>query len=439
MAGEGRLSRPRFRYTVSIAQGIDTNVFQTPTQGTEIPGQEIEVLVDPGTPPQPFLVPVFRTEIVNLGGGLTQTRQVLVRFDTQFTPGTPPKFETQRIPPIEPAEQVSSIVTQVSGGVDMQFFSRRSLFTFDLNGNANQYWNRPGPKKTDYNAALVFNFLYRLTPRLQFTAQLNAAYLSQPDYSRINTPDQVTGEPYLNANAKFDLAYRWSPRFTTVSSLSFNSLYYTGEAQQFGNYLETVFGTELRYLWSQRLTLLTEVRYSSIGYEQDTTRNANTAFLLVGFETRLSRRLSGSLRLGESIRTFETSGSRAITPYLESNIAFRLTSTSVWTVNTRFGFEEPSSASEERLVSRTGISFTQIFSPRLVATAGVNYLHEVTTIEGVSEESVRDTIDATVRLDYSVTRDLSLNAYYSVTTQATSFGVNDFYRNRVFVGGEYRF
>jgi hypothetical protein len=53
--------------------------------------------------------------------------------------------------------------------VDIQFFNRRSLFTFDLSANADHYWSRPGPDPTDYSGSIALTYLYRFTPRLQAT------------------------------------------------------------------------------------------------------------------------------------------------------------------------------------------------------------------------------------------------------------------------------
>ena len=48
--GEGRLARPRFRFTGNISIGYDDNVFQTPTHPASTPEQKVNVLVSSGTP-----------------------------------------------------------------------------------------------------------------------------------------------------------------------------------------------------------------------------------------------------------------------------------------------------------------------------------------------------------------------------------------------------
>lgn len=440
-AGEGRLARPRFRYTVSVSSGYDDNTLQTPTKSEGTPAIFQDVLVDPGTPATLQEVPVFSTIITIGQGGLIIPVTVQTGTRLQVIPGTDPKFRRVLVQEATPKQERSgSAVTRGSAGFDLQLFSSRALFTFDLNVGADHYWTRPTRKQTDYNGAVVFSFLYRVTPRLQFTAQLNAAYLTQPDLSRINTPQDQSGGAYINSNAKLDLSYRWSPRFSTVTSLSDNALLYQDKLQQAGDYNEIVVGNEFRYLTSPRLTLLAEARYSSTTYDQDQTRDSTAIFLLLGAEAQFSRRFSGSLRLGESLQTFTEMNETSTTPYLEGSVGFRLGPTSVVNLNTRFGFEAPSTAGTESLVYRIGLSYSQAFSPRLSGGASANYLHNTTsTIGADTTEDVTNTYDLNLQLNYLVTRDFSLNANYSFTTLISEQGFRDYYRSRFFLGGSYTF
>jgi hypothetical protein len=308
-----------------------------------------------------------------------------------------------------------------------------------VNASANHYWNRPDVDPTEYNGGLSLNVVHRFTPRLQGTAQVSASYLSQPDYSRVNSPTSLGSGNYIIANSKGDFSYRWAPRFTSVVSVSNNSLSYEEKAFQGGNYNETVFGTEQRYLFSPRFTFLAEARYSFFTYDQGSERDTNTTFLLLGTEFTYSRLLSGAVRLGVAQREFVGTGEAKITPYMETVVVYRVGRASVLSWSTRFGFEEPAVPTQERLVLRSGLNFNQAFSPRLSASAGVNYLHDSTTDEASGFELTQDTFDASLSARYLVTRRLSLNATYNFTTVASSTGSSDFYRNRFFLGGEYTF
>ncbi len=439
-AGQGRLARPKFRTNVSLSQGYDDNVLATPTKSEGLPDQVFEVLIDPGTPDQTILVPETKLQpVIGRSGGLKGFKLVPTgRFLPRTIPGTPPKTETVRIPGVPASERVGTMFTRFGAGFEMQIFTRKSLFTFDISGDGNYYWDRPGPEQTDYNGSVLLNYLYRVTPRLQFSTQLNAAYLSQPDVGRINTP-QSLGSDYVTGNWRTDLSYRWTPRVTSVLSFTDNFLFAIEKTAETSNYNDTVFGAEFRYLWNPRFTLIAEGRYSSIAYPANQTLDSHTAFLLLGAEVRLSNRLTGSVRVGESLRTFEETGEKATTPYLESSVAWRAGPGSVVSLSTRFGFEEPRAASEEQTVLRLGLSYAQAFSARLSAVANVNFLHQQTTTVGSDLTSTTDTFDTTLRLQYSVTRDFSVNASYTYTDLTTSLGFQDYYRNRFFIGGQYTF
>ncbi len=438
--GEGRLARPRYRYSVTLSFGYDDNILQSPTVSEAIPEVRQEVLVDPGVPQAIFQqVPIFRTEtrvvngnFVNVQVPTGQTRLVLVE------PARPPEFESVVVQPeIPPTERLGSFFARTSASFETQFASRRTVFTFDLRANADYYFDRPNDQ-TDLNGSISFNFIRRLTPRMQFSASANLAYLSQPDVRRINTPTRNVGE-YFSTTSKFDLSYRWSPRFTTVSSISANALNYSEPAQQVSNYLETLFGTEARYLWSPRLTVLVEGRYGLTMYPNSPTLESRTAYALMGAEYRYSARLSGTVRAGLSQRTFVETGESSISPYLETTTSWRVLPTAFVTWNNRFGFEEPPDASSQVQSFRTGLSFINAFSARLRGSAGFTYISRTTTNELAESEITEQTVDANLGVEYQWSRRLSLNGVYSYTDVFSTTKVSDYYRNRIFFGLEYSF
>jgi opacity protein-like surface antigen len=273
---------------------------------------------------------------------------------------------------------------------------------------------------------------------MQFSASANLAYLSQPDVRRINTPSRNVGE-YFNATSKFDLSYRWGPRFTTVSSLSLNALSYTEPVQQPGNYIETLFGTEARYLWSSRLTVLAEGRYGFTTYPNTPVLESHTIYGLLGGEYRFSARLTGTLRAGLSQRTFNDTGESSVTPYMETTASWRLLPTAFVNWSSRFGFEEPSDPNSQVQSFRTGLSVINAFSARLRGSAGVTYIGRTTTNDVVDTDVTEHTVDANLGLEYQWSRHLSLNAVYSYTDVFSTAKVSDYYRNRIFFGVEYSF
>ncbi len=424
-AGEGRLARPKFRYTGSLQFGYDDNIFQAPTNSAT---QDIVVTV-----PESAAIPT-RTEVGIGPNGEVQTVTI---------PGTAAKTRKIVIPGGAGQQRIGSFLARPSVGFDVQFASRKTLFTFDIRTGADVYWDRPG-KDVDYSGSVSLMYLRRLTPRLQFTANVGASYQTQPDLSQVNTSTRQAGS-FLSATSKIDMSYRITPRVSIVASASYNAVRYQDTAQQSGDYGETVFGTELRYLFSPRLTLLGEVRYSSIAYANTQARDAHTLFLLLGGEITLSRRFSSTVRLGASERSFDQGGGSASSPYGELTLSYQLAKATIIRFNGRYGFEEPPDAQSKLLSLRSGLSLGQSFSPRLRGTLGLNYVRQTTTTTPVAAgtlpeaKSTINTVDSTIGFEYNLNREWTLNANYSYSREFGTNSLRDYDRNRVFVGAAYDF
>ncbi|MEP6673140.1 MAG: hypothetical protein ABJF10_28580, partial [Chthoniobacter sp.] len=159
--------------------------------------------------------------------------------------------------------------------------------------------------------------------------------------------------------------------------------------------------------------------------------------------------------------------------------------------NGRYGYEEAGAANTRSVVARSGLQLTQIFSPRLQGVLTCNYLHTTTTTtndvldtpaavassptgsntaattgttgttattastatpasnsktsavaastHSVTNETIQDTIDASLGLYYTLDRHWTLNLTYSYTMQMGPESTFDYYRQRVFLGAAYQF
>lgn len=429
VAGEGRLAKPRFETNVSLSLGYDDNLFLAPTDGTTF-RFPVPVLLDPGSPGGE---PIVRNGNVFVGGGGVAPGSVIVGY----TEARQPIFGTEFVE-IPPREREGSLLARANFGFETQFTSRRSLFTVDVGAGTTYYWNREADPY-DHHGVLGANFLYRITPRLQFTASVNSAYLSQPDLFRVNTPDQPTIGDLVNTVSRSTLSYRVTPRFSLSASASYNSNYFFEEAEQTGNFSEIIVGTEARYLWSPRYTFLIEYRHGMTAYPNLPTLDSSTNYLLVGTEFVINRRLTGSLRVGESFRQFEQGGETAVTPYAEATLGYRTSARSILNWNTRFGFEEPGGPSEERVVLRTGLNYVYAFTPRLRGTVALNVITETTTYEAAVEENERFTFDSHLGLAYTLTEHFGVNLSYNFTNVTSNRDDVGYYRNRIYFGGQFHF
>jgi opacity protein-like surface antigen len=450
--GIGRLARPRFRVSASVSQGYDDNVFQTPTHGFHTPAETVPVEVAAPVPAS--------TKFVVVPSGDPNVPDAI---EPVAVPAQPAKFKQIHVAAVPASQRLGSWVTRSNASADFQFANRRTLFTFDIGGGIDYYWDRPGGR-TDKNANLALTFLQKVSSRAQVTVEVDSSYQTQPDFSQPNLPTSNLVGPYLATNAKVDLAYRLTPRFSTVTSLSYNAVTYEQSQQSNQDYGSTTVGTQLRYLLSPRNTLVGEVRYSADQHSNEQALNTKSWYLLLGDDITLSRRFTASLRLGEEIQSLsgESGGSQSA-PYVEATLNYRLGQATSIQWNGRYGYEESGSVNTRALVARSGLQLTQIFSPRLQASLSLNLVRNTTKTNTPSSSSsssstpttpvaaataaelatpadqIQDTVDASVGFYYTLSRHWTFNLSYQYTLSLGPITIDDYYRQRVFLGATYQF
>jgi hypothetical protein len=450
--GIGRLARPRFRVSASVSQGYDDNIFQTPTHGFSTPAETIPVEVAPPIP--------ATTKFVVVPSG---DPNVPNSVQPVVVPGQPAKFKDIHVAAVPAAQRQGSWVTRANALADFQFANRRTLFTFDISGGVDYYWDRPGGN-TDKTAHMALTYLQKVTSRMQVTAEVDSSYQTQPDFSQPNLPSSNLVGPYLATNAKVDLSYRLTPRFSTVTSVSYNALTYQESQQSNQDYSTSTVGTQLRYLLSPRNTLVGEVRYSSDLHSNQDSLNTTTWYFLLGDDITLSRRFTATVRLGEAVQTFSNGdGGSQSAPYAEVSLGYRLGQATSIQWNGRYGYEESGSPNTRTIVARSGLQLTQIFSPRLQASLGLNLVRNTTKTPNSSSSStsssaaltpaeaataaelatpanqIQDTVDASIGFYYTLNQHWSMNLSYQYTISLGPINIDDFYRQRVFLGATYQF
>jgi Putative beta-barrel porin 2 len=455
-AGQGRLARPLFRFTGTVGFGYDDNVLETPTRAEGVPSRVISEQVVPNSPAHTQQVQVQQangnlvTETVEVPAGPgtfvpahTQTQLVQqadgnIVAETVEVPATPTNTVNVVVPGTPAQKRIGSAVTRSNVGTDVQFADRNTVFTLDLNGGADYYWSRPGDK-TDYNGTFALAFLHSFTPLLQTTANVNASYITQPNLALIDTPTNNNSGPFLNINARADISYRLMPRISTVLSVSYASTEYTSSSEQQNSFDQIIYGAQLRYLLSPLLTLVGEGRYSPISFPNNPSLAGDSYFLLGGTDWTLSRRFSATIRVGEQIRTFGESGTSASSPFLELSSTYAVTRTTTLQVNAHYGLEEPPDVNTTVEVLRTGLTLTQSLTPRLIANLTSSLVNEVSTdvLDGVA--SVQNTLEANIGLTYTLSRKWTFSLNYTYDVLFSAGIAEDYYRNRVFLTGNYAF
>lgn len=420
--GEGRFAQPPVKFNFSVSQGYDDNVFSTPTHPVTSSAS--------AAPTQPTKTQK-REPVVIIGGP----------FGIKIITIPEPKAVDQptvQVNPTEPQQKVGSAVTNARVGMEMQAANPRTAFTLDLSVGALYYWSRPGDA-ADYNGSFGMTYLHRMSQRLTLTAEADAVYQSQPDFSRINTPtSEVTNGSYLSANAKIDLAYQFRPRVATVTSYSLNTTIPFTNSTDSNFYLNTI-GTQLRYQYSPRVTYVGEVREAASSYPATPDRDSESSFLLIGADVAFTQRLNATTRVGEEILTPQT-GSAQASPYIETSTTyvFLRNSTLQWT--NRFGFEEAPSSSQRSLSYRTGLNVNEVISARLTASLGLAYNHVNTdALSGGGDVTTQQQLQGNFGLQYVVSRTISLNANYTYTQLISNTPGTDYRRNQIFLGANYSF
>jgi hypothetical protein len=182
-AGQGRFARPKFRYGASVGIGFDDNINQTPDNAEDIPKQTFEQVI----PAEPEVV-VFQPRQVLVGqrtrtlpNGTVQHIPIFrtVQDKIVLRPAQPEQVVETEVPGIDFGERQSSLVSRLDLNADVQWANPRTVFTMDLRGGTEYYWSRD-QNPLEYNGALAFLYLRRISPRVQVSANANSSTSRSP-------------------------------------------------------------------------------------------------------------------------------------------------------------------------------------------------------------------------------------------------------------------
>lgn len=368
-------------------------------------------------------------------------------FGTTIQQGYDDNVENTSGSPLQ-APVKGSLITSLSEGMDMLLAQSRFGLSFGANAGGQYYWDRSGNQLIP-TGGLNLVFGYKLTPRAQLSAVVNGLYTNQPTLSVVNGLTQSNGNGYLVAGSKFDLLYQWTPRFSTDTIYSANGTYEQSSTNQSNNNLNQTFGESLRYSFSRLVTGVLEGRFSHIAYDNNLDannsssvlfqRDSNTYYALAGADVTLSRRFSGSVRVGSTTRDYQAVDQPSTTsPYAESTLNYTLTKNSTMAFDVRYGYDDgaTSNVAATSKSVRTGISFTQAFSAKLRGTAGVNYSH---TDSSQSFSPTQDAVSASVGLQYMLSQSLTLFGSFGRTQLNSSDPLQEYNNDVYYLGATFQY
>ncbi|HWL50804.1 MAG TPA: outer membrane beta-barrel protein [Chthoniobacteraceae bacterium] len=338
------------------------------------------------------------------------------------------------------ADKKGSFTTEMTLGVNVLLSRARTFLNLSARAGGVYYWSearRPLVPRGD----LSLSYAYKLTPRLTFTARVSAGYYDQPNLTIPNTTVLINGGDYFIGTSLFDLTYRWTPLFSTTTSLQLGTQLYRESRSQSSDYFSFTIGQVFRYIYSPVLSGVLDLRYGET-YFDDSTRNSQSEYILLGADYRWTSRLSASLRGGVQLRQYDLAGTRDVaSPYFEASLGYRYGRGSFLHWVSSFGFEQGYVSQQSNQSLRTGLYITQVLTPRINGRIGGSYSFQI--LEGLAQQSYtyhQHLITGTAGLDFVVSRAVTLFANYDISSviyeQQRSA---DYVRNQVSVGARFRF
>ena len=285
------------------------------------------------------------------------------------------------------------------------------------------------------------SLVQRLTPRATFTIDSNTTYQKTPNFALINAPTNAGNNgSYLNGSTTATLNYAWTKRVATVATyvLITNLLETNGQSNLYDN----SYGVQFRYTASARNTITADAREEVAIYPSNTGANGNTTYLLMGLDSTISTRLRNTFSTGIESQSYSSGGGGGTpdAPYFESATTLSLPRGAGLSWTNRYGYQEAGGVGQTTTSYRTGLSYSQPLSTKLVASVSLAYNHLKNTDTLDPTAAYTETqLQASLNLGYTVTPRLSLSLSYTYNDLLTTQLNGSYQRDQVYLGGTYTF
>src|SRR5437899_931994 len=296
-------------------------------------------------------------------------------------------------------------------------------------GRFDQYFN---VSRNDVDGNVTISLTHNFSTRLSFYASVFAAYQTAPNFRSNVGPENVVSDHFYTTDI-FSLTYHWFPRFSMITSYTFNRVKYAqasiGNSQ---DRIDTTLGEQFQFSLTHRTNLVGEYRFEMINYDTAPT-NSTTHFILAGVSHNFTEHLIVHVRGGESFRSLENDGSMA-SPYFEGSVGYVSSNHSLnWTSS--YEFESPTAGGVTTTKTwRTGLTLTYGLTSRISSTTGVYYTHDEN--EGAGTQ---DSFDLTAGLRFTINKHFTLHLDYNHTTLGSLGSTPGYSRNSYFGGLTYTY
>jgi opacity protein-like surface antigen len=341
--------------------------------------------------------------------------------------------------------------TSPSAVFTYQFGNPRLAMDLIVGAGITYYFAHPGGRDYDPNVYLRLALVYKASERLTFDVRAFAAYQAQPDVTSALSANRRLGN-FFRSEDIISAHYRWTPRFSTVTSYTFSALEYQNSAASADNRLENRLGEELRYLLFPTTTATARYGIGMTNY-QTSGRNPINQTLTAGVEQTFGPHLTGTFRGGLQLRSEQTS------PYLEAGLHYSFESRQsrsgtgtyiIWT--NRYSIEESGTgAGSGRETFRSNLLLNYRVTARISANLNVSYQHGSRAQDadlgftGGTGSGGENVFDVSPGVRYAITPSLAVNAGYRYTqldrgsTSTIASQLLSYTRNRYFAGLTFTF
>jgi hypothetical protein len=330
-------------------------------------------------------------------------------------------------------------------GLTYDFGSPRTTITLASSFGVTDYIDAPSGIDYDFNPNLTLSVTHKATPRLTLALTSYITYQQQPDFATAASLNRRSGNFFYTSD-KVSAAFRWAPRFSTVTSYTFVAISYDeSSAGGFEDRTEHTFGNEFRFLLWPTTNLVGEYRFGIVAY--DTTavfsRDSTTHYFLAGFDHSFSPRFTISTRGGVEIRSYANLGDR-LDPYAEATLNYALGPHLSLTWTNRYSLEEPDvPGSPSRTTFRTGLSARYQITPRISSALSVFWEHDdndgTVTPFFISPPFTEDIFSLSSSLRYAFNRNWGVELGYDFSEVKSDFPFREYYRNRFYGGVNFQF
>ena len=341
--------------------------------------------------------------------------------------------------------------TNPSAFLTYQFGNPRLAMDLIAGAGITYYFEHPGGRDYDPDVYLHLSLVYKASERLTFDVSVFAAYQAQPDVTSALSANRRLGN-FFRSEDNISAHYRWTPRFSTVTSYTFSAVNYQNSTASSGDRLENQLGEQVRYLLFPTTTATAGYRIGITDY-QTTGNNPINQILTAGLDQTFGPNLRGIFRGGLQLRSGQTS------PYFEAGLHYSFDSERtrsgtgtyvIWT--NRYSIEESGTgAGSGRETFRTNLLLNYRVTARISANLIVSYQHgtgnqiaDIGFNNGVAG-GAENLFDVSSGVRYAITPSLAVNVGYRHTeldqgsTSAIASQLLGYTRNRYFAGLTYRF